>query len=129
MQDTFARCAAGFTFDIRCIPILYTTYINFSCIQILIVKNIFGLYTRYPIVARALGLAAVQPLVRVRRASKGILHTNLRSTLIVICKIPLLERALGRARATIGYLVVVYNCKEENICPCLSCIVLLKLFN
>ena len=32
------------------------------------------LYTRYPIVARALGL--VQPLGRVRRASKGILHTN-----------------------------------------------------
>ena len=31
------------------------------------------LYTRYPIVARALGLAA---LGRVRRASKGILHTN-----------------------------------------------------
>ena len=36
------------------------------------------LYTRYPIVARALGLAAaVQPLGRVRRASKGILHTNI----------------------------------------------------
>ena len=36
------------------------------------------LYTRYPIVARALGLAAaVQPLGRVRRASKGILHTSL----------------------------------------------------
>ena len=33
------------------------------------------LYTRYPIVARVLGLAAVQPLGRVRRASKGILHT------------------------------------------------------
>ena len=33
-------------------------------------------YTRYPIVARALGLAAVQPLGRVRRASKGILHTR-----------------------------------------------------
>ena len=49
------------------------------------------LYTRYPIVARALGLAAVQPLGRVRRASKGILHTS---------KIPLLARApLGQARA------------------------------
>ena len=35
------------------------------------------LYTRYPIVARALGLAAaVQPLGRVRRASKGILHAK-----------------------------------------------------
>ena len=34
------------------------------------------LYTRYPIVARAFGLAAVQPLGRVRRASKGILHTT-----------------------------------------------------
>ena len=34
------------------------------------------LYTRYPIVARELGLAAVQPLGRVRRASKGILHTS-----------------------------------------------------
>ena len=33
-----------------------------------------NLYTIYPIVARALGLAAVQPLGRVR-ASKGILHT------------------------------------------------------
>ena len=33
----------------------------------------FYLYTRYPIVARALGLYA---LGRVRRASKGILHTN-----------------------------------------------------
>ena len=32
-----------------------------------------ALYTRYPIVARALGLAA---LGRVRRASKGILHTR-----------------------------------------------------
>ena len=33
-----------------------------------------NLYTRYPIVARALGLAAA--LGRVRRASKGILHTT-----------------------------------------------------
>ena len=53
------------------------------------------LYTRYPIVA--LGL----PLGRVRRASKGILHTNI---------IPLLARVLGlkarpSARATIGNLV------------------------
>ena len=32
---------------------------------------IFGLYTRYPIVACA------PPLGRVRRASKGILHTNI----------------------------------------------------
>ena len=32
-------------------------------------------YIRYLIVARALGLAAVQPLGRVR-ASKGILHTS-----------------------------------------------------
>ena len=39
------------------------------------------LYTRYPIVARALGLAAVQPLGRVRRASKGILHTTLHWTM------------------------------------------------
>ena len=33
------------------------------------------LYTRYPIVARAL-VHYVQPLGRVRRASKGILHTK-----------------------------------------------------
>ena len=42
-----------------------------SCIQWLIgllLNDIQALYTRYPIVARALG--------RVRRASKGILHTN-----------------------------------------------------
>ena len=39
-------------------------------------ENGVELYTRYPIVARALGLAAVQPLGRVRRASKGILHTR-----------------------------------------------------
>ena len=31
------------------------------------------LYTRYPIVARALGLAVIG---RVRRASKGILHAS-----------------------------------------------------
>ena len=35
-------------------------------------KGTGRLYTRYPIVARALGLG----LGRVRRASKGILHTN-----------------------------------------------------
>ena len=33
----------------------------------------FWLYTRYPIVARALGLAAFRPSAR---ASKGILHTK-----------------------------------------------------
>ena len=38
---------------------------NLSCIQVL--------YTRYPIVMRALGLAAARPSAR---ASKGILHTN-----------------------------------------------------
>ena len=41
-------------------------------------SDLARLYTRYPIVARALGLAA---LGRVRRASKGILHTI--STLVV----------------------------------------------
>ena len=38
------------------------------------------LYTRYPIVARA----KVQPLGRVRRASKGILHTKLDVILYII---------------------------------------------
>ena len=42
------------------------------------VMQLSNLYTIYPIVARALGLAAVQPLGRVRRVSKGILHTTLK---------------------------------------------------
>ena len=46
---------------------------------------IITLYTRYPIVARALGLAA---LGRVRRASKGILHTNNNITFNQNTKIP-----------------------------------------
>ena len=37
---------------------------------ILLSQEGLGLYTRYPIVARALGLAAVQPLGRVRARAK-----------------------------------------------------------
>ena len=70
--------------------------------------SIFGLYTRYPIVARR-----AWPLGRVRRASKGILHTIIwfnfcykksakhyqknyfSAPFEVVYKIPLLSRALG----------------------------------
>ena len=40
------------------------------------VKLILGLYTRYPIVVRALG--------RVCRASKGILHTNIGRFILIV---------------------------------------------
>ena len=43
--------------------------------------HICALYTRYPIVARALGLAvAFRPSAR---ASKGILHTNMRAACVL----------------------------------------------
>ena len=47
------------------------------------------LYTRYPIVARALGIAVIG-LGRVRRASKGILHTRVIFTQIIINNIKII---------------------------------------
>ena len=52
-----------------------------------------ALYTIYPIVMRALGLAAFRPSAR---ASKGILHTRERAVFCCI-KYTLLSRALGLA--------------------------------
>ena len=52
------------------------------------------LYTRYPIVARrAWPVGCAQPLGRVRRASKGILHTK--DTFARACT----RQPLGQARA------------------------------
>ena len=59
------------------------------------------LYTRYPIVARALGLAAFMPSAP---ASKGILHTRYLCSRNELG----LKATVGQARcATIGYLI--YN--------------------
>ena len=57
------------------------------------------------------------------RASKGILHTRaarLVKRVVIVCKIPLLERALGlkarsSARATIGYLVYKCGIKTDGL--------------
>ena len=43
-------------------------------LKLILKENVDVLYTRYPIVARRAW--PVQPLGRVRRASKGILHTS-----------------------------------------------------
>ena len=48
------------------------SYCNVRNLGSVISLEIFILYTRYPIVARR-----AWPLGRVRRASKGILHTNI----------------------------------------------------
>ena len=52
-------------------------------------KLVYKLYTRHPIVARTLGLAAA-------RASKGILHASIQDTLSSRAA---LDLPLGRARA------------------------------
>ena len=122
MQDTFARARshqANRRRDDR-----------FSCIQSAFRPSsrakvyILHLYTRYPIVARrAWPAGCIQPLGRVRRASKGILHTNLAYKTDIDCVLdagPVLNlyarylysrahlayaAARPSARATVGYRV------------------------
>ena len=50
---------------------------------IIILITVLHLYTRYPIVARR-AWPTVQPLGRVRRASKGILHTSTTFNIVMI---------------------------------------------
>ena len=69
------------------------------------------LYTRYPIVARALGLAAAYAECAFRpstRASKGILHTT-RAQVGIVYKIPYRRVGLA-AECTREQRYLAYNC-------------------